>query len=188
MMKRIAIFASGEGTNAENIYKYFEGSKSISVVLLLTNNKKAGVLKKFNSFDLDRVVFSKNQMNYSTLLEERLLKHSVDLIVLAGFLFKIPQKIIDLYENRIINVHPSLLPKYGGRGMYGLNVHKTVLENKERESGITFHYVNEGYDEGEIIHQEKCVVTSDETPFSLQHKIKCLEKEIFPKIIEKLLK
>ena len=109
MMKRIAIFASGEGTNAENIYKYFEGSKSISVVLLLTNNKKAGVLKKFNSFDLDRVVFSKNQMNYSTLLEERLLKHSVDLIVLAGFLFKI-SKIIDLYENRIINVHPFYSP------------------------------------------------------------------------------
>ena len=188
MMKRIAIFASGNGTNAENICKYFEGSKRVSVVLLLTNNKKAGVLKKVRSFGLDQVVFSKRDLNCSSLIEEHLSKHAVDLIVLAGFLLKIPQQVIEKYEKKIINVHPSLLPKYGGRGMYGINVHKAVLENKESESGITFHYVNEGYDEGKIIQQVKCVVTNNETTFSLQQKINRLEMEFFPKIIEKLLK
>ena len=188
MMKRIAIFASGNGSNAENICKYFEDSKKVSVVLLFTNNKKAGVLKRVDSFNLDCVVFSKKEMNLSSLIEDSLSKHYIDLIVLAGFLLKVPQKIIDLYENKIINVHPSLLPKYGGKGMFGLNVHKSVLENNERDSGVTFHYVNEGYDEGKIIHQEKCVVTKNETPYSLQQKINRLEKMFFPIIIEKILK
>ena len=107
---------------------------------------------------------------------------------MAGFLLKIPQKIVNLYEKKIINVHPSLLPKYGGKGMFGLNVHKSVLENKEVDSGVTFHYVNNEYDEGKIIHQEKCVVTKNETPHSLQQKIKFLELGFFPKIIEKILK
>ena len=188
MMKRIAIFASGNGTNAENICKYFKGSKRVSVVLLLTNNKKAGVLKKVRSFRLNQVVFSKKDLNCSSFIEKHLSKHDIDLIVLAGFLLKIPQKVIRIYEKKIINVHPSLLPKYGGKGMYGLNVHKAVLENRESESGITFHYVSEGYDEGKIIQQEKCVVTNNETAFSLQQKINRLEMEFFPKIIENLLK
>lgn len=187
MVKKIAIFASGSGTNAENICKYFEGSKRVSVVLLFSNNKKAGVLKKVYSFDLDCVVFSKKEMNCSSLIEDHLSKHSVDLIVLAGFLLKLPQKIVSLYENKIINVHPSLLPKYGGRGMFGLNVHKTVLKNKEAESGVTFHFVNEKYDEGKIIHQEKCVVSKGETVDSLQQKINLLEMEFYPKIIKQLL-
>lgn len=187
-MKKIAIFASGNGANAENICNYFKGSKKISVVLLFTNNKKAGVLKRVDCFDLDCVVFSKKEMNCSSLIEGHLSKHSIDLIVLAGFLLKIPQKIVNLYEKKIINVHPSLLPKYGGKGMFGLNVHKSVLENKEVDSGVTFHYVNNEYDEGKIIHQEKCVVTKNETPYSLQQKIKCLELGFFPKIIEKVLK
>lgn len=188
MVKRIAIFASGNGTNAENICKYFEDSKSVDVVLLLSNNKNAGVLKKVNSFNLDCVVFSKTEMNCSSLIENLLSKHSINLIVLAGFLLKIPQKIIDLYENKIINVHPSLLPKYGGKGMFGLNVHRAVLDNNESFSGVTFHYVNAGYDEGKIIHQEKCIVTKNETPYSLQQKISRLEIAFFPIIIEKILK
>ena len=188
MMKRIAIFSSGNGTNAENICKYFEGSKIASVVLLFSNNKNAGVIKKINSFDLDCVVFSKKEMNGSSLIEDLLLKHSIDLIVLAGFLLKIPQKIVNLYENKIINVHPSLLPKYGGKGMFGINVHKAVLDNKESESGVTFHYVNERYDDGKIIHQEKCDVSKNETPFSLQQKIKCLEMVFFPIVIKRILK
>ena len=187
MVKKIAIFASGDGTNAENICKYFEGSKEVSVVLLFSNNKNAGVLKKVCSFDLDCVVFSKNEMNCSSLIEGHLSKHSVDLIVLAGFLLMLPRKIVDLYKNKIINVHPSLLPKYGGRGMYGLNVHKAVLKNRERESGVTFHFVNEEYDKGKIIHQEKCVVSENETVNTLQQKINLLEMEFFPIIIRKLL-
>ena len=186
-MKRIAIFASGHGTNAENICKYFENSKQISVVLICTNNSKANVLKKLSSYNLKHLVFTKEEMNGLSLIEDTLENFSIDLIVLAGFLLKIPIKIIKKYNNKIINVHPSLLPKYGGKGMYGSNVHKAVLLNKETKSGVTFHFVNEEYDEGQIILQKKCLIKHGDSIKILQKKIQLLEHKYFPLVIKKVL-
>ena len=186
-MKRIAIFASGRGTNAENICKYFKNSKQISVVLICTNNSKANVLKKLNSYNLKHLIFTKEEMNDLSLIEDALEELSIDLIVLAGFLLKIPTKIIKKYNNKIINVHPSLLPKYGGKGMYGSNVHRAVLLNKETKSGVTFHFVSEEYDEGQIILQKNCLVTHGDSVKSLQKKIQSLEYKYFPLVIKKVL-
>ncbi len=169
-MKKIAIFASGNGTNTENICSFFDKSDEISVVLVCSNKRKAGVLNRIKPYRIPFLVFSKKEMNNSSLLENSLSDFSVDLIVFAGFLLKIPSKLVDLYENKIINLHPSLLPKHGGRGMYGDFVHKSVLDNNEKESGITFHYVNNNYDEGGIIHQEVCDVKKNETVNSLSNK------------------
>ena len=186
-MKRIAIFASGNGTNAENICSFFNKSKEISVVLVCSNKKKANVLNRTKQYNVPSLVFSKNEMNNTNLLENTLFDLSVDLIVLAGFLLKIPSKIVSKYENKIINVHPSLLPKHGGKGMYGDFVHKSVLNHNEKTSGITFHYVNNNYDEGGVIHQETCNVDEGETVTSLSNKISKLELEFFPKIIERVV-
>ena len=186
-MKRIAIFASGNGTNAENICKYFKNSKQISVALICTNNSKANVLKKLNSYNLKHLVFTKKDMNRLNLIENTLKELSIDLIVLAGFLLKIPTKIIKKYNNKIINVHPSLLPKYGGKGMYGINVHKAVLLNKETKSGVTFHFVSEEYDEGRIILQKNCLIKQGDSVESLQKKIQSLEYKYFPLVIKQVL-
>jgi phosphoribosylglycinamide formyltransferase 1 len=187
-MKRIAIFASGNGTNAENICKYFHKSDSIEVSLLCTNKKEAFVLNRVSPYKTPTFLFSKSEMNTTDVLENKLSELSIDLIVLAGFLLKIPEKFIKNYENKIINVHPSLLPKYGGRGMYGENIHKAVLKNNETETGVSFHYVNSNYDEGGIIHQERCGIEEGETLESLSDKIYSLEQRFFPKIIEKVIK
>ena len=187
IMKKIAIFASGNGTNAENICKYFENSKQISVALICTNNSKANVLKKLSSYNLKYLVFTKKEMNSLSLVEDTLKELSIDLVVLAGFLLKIPTKIIKKYNNKIINVHPSLLPKFGGKGMYGSNVHKAVLLNKETKSGVTFHFVNEEYDKGQIILQKSCLIKQGESVKSLQKKIQSLEHKYFPLVIKRVL-
>lgn len=186
-MKKIAVFASGEGTNAENICHYFKGSPRVKVALVCTNNRSSSVLDRVKKYSVPSFVFSKKQMNETVFLEDLLRSHSVSLIVLAGFLLKVPEKIVSLYDKRIINIHPSLLPKYGGKGMFGNNIHQLVIKNNEVESGITIHFVNNNYDEGNIICQKKCFLSKKETVISLSSKIHSLEKRFFPKIIEKIV-
>lgn len=186
-MKKIAIFASGSGTNAERISNYFAGSKHIRVSLILSNNKKAYVLKRADNLGIDSFVFSRSDFYDTNKILHKLQKHQIDWIVLAGFLWLVPDNLLLHYPNRIINIHPALLPKYGGKGMYGDKVHKTVIENREEVSGITIHYVNERYDEGRIIYQAKIKVNKNETPDSLAQKVHQLEYRHYPEIIERLV-
>ena len=188
MQKKLAIFASGSGSNAENICNYFANSSDIEVVLMCTNKRDAYIVKRAEKLDIPVVFISKSELNNFDNLHKKLQSVKVDIIILAGFLLKLPAIMIEYYPNRILNIHPSLLPKYGGKGMYGNKVHKAVLENKETESGISIHFVNQNYDEGKIILQEKCVISEDETLETLTEKIHQLEHNYFPIAIEKTLK
>jgi phosphoribosylglycinamide formyltransferase-1 len=184
-MINAAIFASGEGTNAENLMRFFANDPRIRIKLVITNRDDAGVVAKAEKYRKTVQIISKDALNnYTDKIIEFLKTEKIDLIILAGFLLKIPDAFIEAFPNRIINIHPSLLPKYGGKGMYGANVHKAVIENKEKESGITVHYVNNEYDKGEIILQEKCIISDDESHESLAKKIHELEHKFFPKAIE----
>jgi phosphoribosylglycinamide formyltransferase-1 len=185
-MKKIVIFASGSGTNAENIIKYFKNKAIATVVAVFTNNPNAKVIERAQNFQIPTEIFSKEELTQSKVLQ-KLNSFAPDLIVLAGFLLKLPKSIIESYPNTIINIHPALLPKYGGKGMYGMNVHKAVVENKENETGITIHFVNENYDEGNIIFQKSFELKGEETPDDVAEKIHELEQENFPTVIEKLL-
>ncbi len=185
-MKRIAILASGSGTNAENLINYFKNSESISVALVLSNKKEAKVLERASRLGIPNRSFDKNDF-IATDEVLNLLKESSDYIILAGFLLKIPAKIIDAFPNKIINIHPALLPKYGGKGMYGMHVHNTVVENREKQTGITIHYVNENYDEGAIIFQKSFDVLESDSPEDVAEKIHHLEYKYFPKVIEKVI-
>jgi len=188
MQKKLAIFASGSGSNAENICNYFANSSDIEVVLMCTNKRDAYIVKRAEKLNIPVVFISKSELNNFDDLHKKLQSVKVDIIILAGFLLKLPAIMIEYYPNRILNIHPSLLPKYGGKGMYGNKVHKAVLENKETESGISIHFVNQNYDEGEIILQEKCVISEDETLETLTEKIHQLEHNYFPIAIQKTLK
>jgi phosphoribosylglycinamide formyltransferase-1 len=185
-MKRILIFASGSGTNAENIIKYFGNRSTGTVVAVFSNNSNATVLEKAKKLSVPAVIFSKEELNSGKTLQ-KVNDFQPDLIVLAGFLLKFPKNLIEAYPNSIINVHPALLPKFGGKGMYGMHIHKAVVENNEKETGITIHYVNENYDEGNIIFQQSVILSETDTPESVAVKIHALEQEHFPVIIEKLL-
>lgn len=185
-MKKIVIFASGSGTNAENIIKHFKNTSIGTVVAVFTNNPKAYVIERAKNFQLPTEIFSKEELNSDKILQ-KINAIQPDLIVLAGFLLKFPENIIAQYPDKIINVHPALLPKYGGKGMYGMNVHKAIVENKEKETGITIHYVNENYDEGNIIFQKKVTVLVTDTPEVVAEKIHELEQKCFPSVIEDLL-
>lgn len=186
-MKRIVIFASGTGTNAENIIKYFQKSKIATVVRVLCNKKEAKVLERASLLKINSLHFTRaNFVDSDTILN--LLKREADFIVLAGFLWRIPQNIIETFPNKIINIHPALLPKYGGKGMYGINVHKLVVANQEKKTGITIHYVNENYDEGAIIFQKSVPVDQNDSAENIAGKIHKLEMKYFPAVIEKLLK
>ncbi|MES2573447.1 MAG: phosphoribosylglycinamide formyltransferase [Bacteroidota bacterium] len=185
-MKKIVIFASGSGTNAENIIKHFKNTSIGTVVSVFTNNPKAYVIERAKNFQLPIEVFSKDEINSDKILQ-KLNIIQPDLIVLAGFLLKFPENIIAQYPDKIINVHPALLPKYGGKGMYGMNVHNAIVENKEKETGITIHYVNENYDEGNIIFQKKVTVLITDTPEVVAEKIHELEQKYFPEVIHRLL-
>jgi phosphoribosylglycinamide formyltransferase-1 len=185
-MIRIVILASGSGTNAENIIKYFNSSNLISVVQVLSNKKDAKVLDRANRLKVSSMCFNRDEfINSDKVLE--LLKDKADYIILAGFLWKIPSNIIEAFSNKIINIHPALLPKYGGKGMYGMHVHQAVVENNEKESGITIHYVNENYDEGAIIFQKSFKVLATDTAEDVANKVHKLEYKYFPEIIEKVL-
>ena len=188
MTKNIAIFASGNGSNTENICNFFQNSSDITVVLICSNNKDAYVVKIAKKLQIPFFLFTKQGLENFFKLEKVLTENIVDFIILAGFLLKIPKKMLENYPNKIINIHPALLPKYGGKGMYGNNVHKAVLEKKETESGITIHFVNSKYDDGEIVFQTKCKVENNDSVESLGEKIRKLEQEFFPKTIEGVIK
>lgn len=186
--KKIVIFASGTGTNAENIINYFERtSKNIAVTHVLSNNPKAEVLERAHQHDVAAVLFDKFSFYQSEEVLDLLKEINPDLIVLAGFLWKMPTEIIRAFPEKIINLHPALLPKFGGKGMYGDHVHRAVLAEEEKESGISIHYVNEKYDEGKLIFQEKVEVEDNDTLRSLRDKIHVLEYRHFPKVIHQLL-
>ncbi len=185
-MKRIVILASGSGTNAENIIKYFKERKNIEVTQVLSNKKDAKVLDRAKRLGVSYATF--NRKNFYTTSEVlNILELKADYIILAGFLWKIPANILEAFPNKIINIHPALLPKYGGKGMYGMHVHNAVVENKEKESGITIHYVNENYDEGAIIFQKSFEILVCDTAEDVAAKIHTLEQENFHKVIEKVI-
>lgn len=186
-MTKLAIFASGSGTNAENLINYFKNSQLANITLVLTNNKNAKVLQRAKKHDIKTLAFSKKEL-YETDYIVEILKEKADFIILAGFLWRIPTSIIEVFPNRIVNIHPALLPKYGGKGMYGMRVHETIKENGEKESGITIHYVNERYDEGNIIFQKKIAIGSKDLPNDIATKIHKLEYKYFPIVVENLLK
>ena len=186
-MKKIVVFASGSGSNAERIATYFSEKGSAQVSLILCNNLQAGVLERAKRLDIPSLVFNRQAFYKTNVVLDVLKTQQPNLIVLAGFLWKVPENLITAYPNRILNIHPSLLPKYGGKGMYGGRVHQAVVANSETESGITIHYVNEHYDEGNILFQAKTQVLPTDTADSLAEKIHLLEYEHFPKVIEKWL-
>lgn len=180
---RLAIFASGTGSNALNIIRYFKTSDAVEVSFVLSNKQDAKIVTSAREEGIEVVVVSNQEVETGGKLVDLCRENRIDYIILAGFLRKIPEQLIGLYPDRIINIHPSLLPKYGGKGMYGANVHKALLENKEKESGITIHFVNPEFDKGEIIAQFKCAVEEGETLESLQQKIHLLEHTNFPTVI-----
>jgi phosphoribosylglycinamide formyltransferase-1 len=185
-MKKIAIFASGSGSNAENIINYFNAEKTAIVTKVFCNNPKAAVFERCKRLQIDAVLFSKTDFfNSDDILYQ--VKELADYIVLAGFLLKIPSNIIEHFPNKIINIHPALLPKYGGKGMYGMHVHNAVKDNNDSETGITIHFVNENYDEGAIIFQAITKLETSDSPEDIAQKIHGLEYEHFPKVIEKVI-
>lgn len=183
---RLLIFASGSGTNAENIIKYFKQDNKVNIAAVLTNNKHAGVLARAENLGVATRIFDKEEFKSSQDFVNY-LKNSGDLIVLAGFLWKIPTSLLAAFPNKIINIHPALLPKYGGKGMYGMHVHRAVVAHREKESGITIHYVNENYDEGAIIFQKSIAIDPQDTPEQVAAKIHQLEQAYFPKVIDELV-
>lgn len=186
-MKRIVIFASGSGTNAENLIKFFHNNDNVSVIQVLANNPHAKVLDRAKNLKVSALSFNRIAF-YETYDVLNILKATKpDIIVLAGFLWKFPETILNEFHNKVINIHPALLPKYGGKGMYGMYVHEAVISNKETETGITIHYVNEHYDEGAVIFQAKCEVLPTDSAEDVAAKIHELEMEHFPKVVEKLL-
>jgi phosphoribosylglycinamide formyltransferase-1 len=186
-MRNIAIFASGSGTNAENIIRYFSNKNSAKVSFVLSNKRQALVLKRAEALNIPATFFDHNDFYVTGVVLDYLASYKIDFIVLAGFLWLVPGNIIEKYQGRIINIHPALLPGYGGKGMYGDAVHRSVIANHDPESGITIHYVNKMYDEGDIIFQARCRVDPDETPESLAQKVHKLEYIHFPRIIEDLV-
>jgi len=187
MKKRLAIFASGFGTNAQNICNYFRTSSDIEVSLICSNNKNSQAIIRAKKLKIPTLLFRKSDLETFESLAVFLENKKINYLILAGFLLKIPGKMIDHYHNKILNIHPSLLPKYGGKGMYGKNVHAAVLTNNDRKSGITIHLVNNNYDDGKILFQKSCIVSKHETVDSLSKKVQVLEKTYFPKILEKFI-
>ena len=184
--KNIVVFASGSGSNAVKIYEYFLDLNNVNIASLYCNNPNAKVLERFKSFNIDTVLFSKDDLKSNIILNS-LKNVNPDLIVLAGFLLKIPKDITNFFKNKIINIHPALLPLYGGKGMYGENIHKAVIKNKDKMSGLTIHYVNDKYDDGTIIFQKTIRIEPGETPLSLSKKILTEEHINYPVEIGKLL-
>ncbi|WP_455631718.1 phosphoribosylglycinamide formyltransferase [Parabacteroides sp.] len=186
-MRNIAIFASGSGTNAENITRYFANSENVKVALVLSNNRNVGVHGRVNKLGVPSFVFSRDEFTEGTPILEKLAEYEVCFIVVAGFMNKISDVIVQAFPGKIGNSHPALLPKYGGKGMYGMHVHEAVVKAGERESGITIHYINERYDEGAIIYQASCPVLPSDTPEDVATKVHALEYAHYPRVIESLL-
>lgn len=186
-MKRIVLFASGSGSNVENIVHHFQEDPEVTISCVLSNNKEATVFDRCNRLNISAMYFNRHSFYKSDCVLELLKSLNPDLIVLAGFLWKIPENLIRSFPGKIINIHPALLPKYGGKGMYGMHVHRSVKENMEKETGITIHYVNENYDEGAIISQVSVALDKGDTPDTIAEKVHRLEYEHFPKVIQKIL-
>ncbi|WP_291959710.1 phosphoribosylglycinamide formyltransferase [Maribacter sp.] len=185
--KKIILFASGSGSNVENIANYFKLRKDVTICCVLTNKSDAKVIERCNRLEINALFFNRQAFSNSNFILDMLRSLEPDLIVLAGFLWKIPEAITNAFPNKIINIHPALLPKYGGKGMYGMHVHNAVKEGKETETGVTIHYVNAHYDEGAIIQQAKTVVDPKDSPEDIASKVHLLEYEFFPKVIDELL-
>ena len=186
-MQRIAIFASGTGSNARKIIEHFQSNDDISVDIVISNKKTAKVLDMAASHDIDTLLINRSSFYDSEETIEVLKKREIDLIVLAGFLWLVPASLIKSFSQRIINIHPALLPKYGGKGMYGMNVHKAVKAAGEHESGLTIHFVNEKYDEGNYIFKAACKLDGSETPEEIAQKVLKMEHKYFPQVVEKVL-
>ncbi|MFB2120077.1 phosphoribosylglycinamide formyltransferase [Parapedobacter sp. 2B3] len=188
MKKRIAIFASGSGSNAQKIMEHFKYDGQAEVALILSNNPDAYVLQRADNFEVPTHVFDRHALYQTDEIVNLLAKLQIDLVVLAGFLWLVPQNLLDKYPNKIINIHPALLPAYGGKGMYGDRVHQAVLHAGEEESGITIHFVNEQFDEGEIIYQARFRIEPNDGLEVIKFKGQQLEHLHYPKVIENLLK
>ena len=188
-MKNIAIFASGNGSNAESLTKYFNNGNTANVKLIVCNNKNALVLERAKNLNIEALIMPKEHLCSENPVEllEILESRKIDYIILAGYLLKIPLALVNKYTHKIINIHPALLPKYGGKGMYGMNIHKAVVEAKEKETGITIHLIDEIYDNGEVIFQTSCSVEPDDTPEIVAKKISLLEQTYFPKVVEEYI-
>ena len=184
---KIVIFASGNGSNAENIIKYFQQKDTAEVVAVFSNNRRAKVLERAHNLGVKALHFDRQALYQTNEVQRLLIDMNPDLIVLAGFLWIFPTNILQHFPNKVINIHPALLPKYGGKGMYGMNVHKAIHEKKEVETGISIHYVNENYDEGKMIFQATTAINPEDSVEDIAHKIHELEQEHFPKVIENLL-
>jgi phosphoribosylglycinamide formyltransferase 1 len=184
-VKKIVLFVSGSGTNARNIIQYFSGNEQIKVDSLWSNKPDAYALVRAAALGVDTFVFNRKQFYETGEVVEKLKNCDIDLIVLAGFLWLVPDNLIDNFQ--IINIHPALLPKYGGKGMYGMKVHQAVVDNRDTESGISIHFVNQKYDEGEVIFQAKCPVLPTDSPEDIAKKVHELEYQYFPVVIEQLL-
>ena len=184
MTKNIAIFASGTGSNAKKIVEYFQTSEKIKVSVIISNKSTAPVLQMANHYEIPTLIINRQEFYETEDILKKLYAYHVDYVILAGFLWLIPSYLVKAFENQIINIHPALLPKYGGAGMYGMNVHRAVKTAGETESGMTIHFVNEKYDEGAIIFQAKCLLNENDTPEDIAKKVLVLEHEYFPKIIE----
>lgn len=187
MKKNIAIFASGSGSNAERLTDYFTDSKLVNVSLFLTNNKTAGVIERGHRLGVPTVIFNKTAFAKCDKIVDLLVKQQIDFVVLAGFLWLIPENLLAAFPDKIINIHPALLPKYGGKGMWGHHVHEAVVQNRETETGITIHLVNEEYDKGEVLFQAKCEVLPTDSAADVAAKIHQLEYKHFPEIVEKVV-
>ena len=185
-VKRIIFFASGSGTNVANIIKYFNGNDKVEVALTLTNNPNSGVIKRVKKMKKPLMVFSKHELENRSLLQ-KIISINPDLIILAGFLLKIPANFVNAFPKKIINIHPALLPKFGGRGMYGNRVHQSVKDSSEEKTGITIHFVNEFFDQGTIIFQESVTIQDNDTVEDIANKVHKLEYAHYPKIIDQLL-
>ncbi len=187
-LKKIAIFASGSGSNAQCIFEHFANNNEADITMVVSNNPKAGVLSKAEKFSIPTMIVNKEDLYHSEKIVDQLQELKIDLIVLAGFLWFIPANLLRTFTDRIINIHPALLPKYGGKGMYGMHVHKAVKESGDEESGMTIHYVNENYDEGKIIFQSSVAIDTQDTPESIASKVLELEHQHYPNIIEKIIR
>lgn len=186
-VKKIAILASGSGSNAENIANYFKGSDYAEVSFIIANNPDAYVIERAKRLDIEYAVVTKAQFMEADSIIDMLKERDIDFVVLAGFLLLVPAKFIQAYPGRIVNIHPALLPKHGGKGMYGDRVHKAVVESGDTESGITIHLIDEQYDKGTTFFQAKCPVLPTDTPDDVATKVHALEYEHFPHVIEEIL-
>ncbi|GAB4048125.1 phosphoribosylglycinamide formyltransferase [Spirosoma litoris] len=187
LLKRIVLFASGSGSNAEKIADYFAGNAEVEISLIVSNNPKAGVIDRARRLHIPVLLFDRKTFYDTNRITQLLLNQNVDLIVLAGFMWLMPADLVRAFPNKIVNIHPALLPKFGGKGMYGHFVHEAVVAAGETESGITIHYVNEHYDEGQIIFQAHCPVVPTDTPDDVAKKVQVLEHEHYPRVVAEVL-